>query len=82
MSATQMFILQEIGWEYNDETYSRPSDGVGAPRTAYSTRKAADQACAELNRTKWEETKEDPMIDWNDREIKEFFEIVEVIKGD
>jgi len=81
----RVWIVQEIGWAYNDETYYRSGeDGYGMPVKAYATRDAAYKICKEMNDTKIEETKGSEMyIDWNNDEdntvVTEFYEVIGVV---
>lgn len=44
----KVFVLQEVGWEYNDENYYRPETGGGKPLKVYHDKKAAAEAALEL----------------------------------
>ena len=46
---SSVYILAEIGWEYNDEYYYRSYNGGSHPLTVYRSEKAATEACQEKN---------------------------------
>ncbi len=67
----KVFIIMEIGWEYNDENYYRPEDEGGIPNVAYESKIAAQSACYEMNIIKMKEN--------DSREgITQYFEVKEV----
>lgn len=78
---TNVFIIQEIGWEYTDEYYYRPESRGGVPKIMYTDKAKAEKVCKELNQAKVKETKEWQMADQNDKPIKDFYEVVEVEVG-
>lgn len=49
MAKKTIYILSQIGWEYNDESYYRPESEGGTPVKAYSTRAKAQAECDRLN---------------------------------
>lgn len=74
------WVLQEIGWEYNDEYYYRGNSEGGTPRKVYFVHEKALLDCASMNaaRAKEEKDSDYPMTDSGDAVIKEFYEVVEV----
>lgn len=51
------YVLVELGWEYNDETYYRPESEGGKPSRIYLDKATAYKACHDLNK---EHTNTDP----------------------
>lgn len=45
----KIYIIQSIGWEYNDEYYYRHEDESGTPKKAYKTAEKAEEECLKLN---------------------------------
>ena len=85
----KVFVVMEIGWEYNDENYFRPEDKGGIPRVAYESKIDANIACAKMNADELAEPgNRDMVTDYDGEEteenpdgyvyIKEFFEVKEV----
>lgn len=74
------WVIQEIGWEYNDEYYYRGNSEGGTPLKVYFAHDKALVDCAKMNAAKLKEEKasEYPMEQSNGEVVKEFFEIVEV----
>lgn len=85
MSKYGVYVIVEIGWEYNDEYYHRPECDGGTLKTFY---KAEEKALAEaeverLNKEANENIKDDPSWEYtkqqdglsNDDEL-DFFELV------
>lgn len=74
------WVIQEIGWEYNDEYYYRGNSEGGTPLKVYFEHTKALAACAQMNAAKLKEEKasEYPMEDTNGKVIKDFYEVVEV----
>lgn len=76
------YILMEIGWEYDDETYSRPEDDGGTPKKVFLSKKKAYDACSLLNAERVKKNKRTMVTEWrnsNDFDVvEEFFEVVEV----
>lgn len=74
------WVIQEIGWEYNDEYYYRGNSEGGTPLKVYFEHNKAMVDCAKMNAAKHKEEKasEYPMELDNGTVVKEFFEIVEV----
>jgi hypothetical protein len=71
------WVIQEIGWEYNDEYYYRAESRGGIARRVYFDHDAAVIDCARMNAGR---VKSMPytMEDRNSTVIKEFYELVEV----
>lgn len=46
---TKVYVLQEIGWEYNDEVNYRPESDGGIARKVFKNKDKADEECAKLN---------------------------------
>ena len=68
----KVFVVMEIGWEYNDENYYRPESGGGIPTTAYRSKVEAQSACYEMNIDKVGE--KDPEVGG----ITQYFEVKQV----
>lgn len=45
-----LYVIVELGYEYNDEYYYPPECGGGNPIDAYRSRKKAEAECERLNR--------------------------------
>jgi hypothetical protein len=45
----KLWVICEIGFEYNDEIYHRPESGGGRPVEAFTSKEKADAACKENN---------------------------------
>jgi hypothetical protein len=45
------YIIQRIGYEYNDEVYHTTESGGGTPEKVYSDKQKAQDRCDELNAT-------------------------------
>lgn len=45
----KIYIVSEIGWEYNDEKLYRPNIGGVIPKNAFLTKKAAQEVCDKKN---------------------------------
>lgn len=43
------YIIQKIGWEYNDESYFRPESGGGFPVKVITDKVKAKTLCAKMN---------------------------------
>jgi hypothetical protein len=83
----KVYVVMEIGWEYNDETYCRSDDGGGIPRVAYRSKEDALIACAEMNARMLEQPHCQHMItEWRGDDdidyVQEFYEVKEVILVD
>jgi hypothetical protein len=79
----KVFIVMEIGWEYNDENYYRTEDEGGVPKVAYESRTDAYVACAEMNVRRLASPsgkgmKKECDTRYGDEPIVEFFEVREV----
>jgi hypothetical protein len=48
-SMSNVYVLMEEGWEYNDETYFHPDSGSGTPTKVFGTQEAADVECNRRN---------------------------------
>lgn len=46
---SNLFVLVEIGWEYNDEVYFRSESGGGMPKKVFECENAAKLECNRLN---------------------------------
>lgn len=46
---SNVFILMEEGWEYNDEIFFHPASGSGTPHKVFDTKEAAILECNKLN---------------------------------
>jgi hypothetical protein len=46
---SNVYVLMEEGWEYNDETYFHPDSGSGTPTKVFETQEAADVECNKRN---------------------------------
>ena len=49
MAKKTVYIVSQIGWEYNDENYYRPESEGGKPVLAFSTREKAQAECDKRN---------------------------------
>lgn len=47
--SNKLYIVSELGFEYDDNNYYREKGSGGYPRTAYSSEDKANQVCEELN---------------------------------
>lgn len=47
--SNKAYVLMEIGWEYNDETYYQSSSGGGSPRKSFDSFEAATLECTKKN---------------------------------
>lgn len=92
MATKTIYILSEIGWEYNDENYYRPESGGGTPVKAYSTREKAQDECNKLNARLMSRNKDESYMrcaedgeeknEWGCVPITEDFEVVPVTLED
>jgi hypothetical protein len=46
---SKFYVLMEVGFDYNDETYFRYNGGGGHPSRVFSNKKKADEAAAQKN---------------------------------
>jgi hypothetical protein len=46
---SNVYVLMEEGWEYNDETYFHPDSGSGTPVKVFETYEAATAECNSRN---------------------------------
>ena len=79
----KVFVVMEIGWEYNDENYYRPESEGGTPKVAYAKKADALNACAEMNTRKLDLPRSGDMVtgyrDEDDFDvIEEYYEVKEV----
>lgn len=74
------WVIQEIGWEYDDESYYRGNSRGGTARKVFADRMAAHRECGRMNAERCEEEKgsDNPMEDRDGEAITEFFEVIEV----
>lgn len=70
----KLWIVQELGYEYNDEYYSRPGCGGGKPIKAFKNKKNAEAEMKELNE---KHRKENPLED-EDGTYEDYYEVVQV----
>lgn len=75
---TKGYVVLEIGWEYNDETYSRHEDGGGIPIVVYKDLATAVSSAEKLNVQKRKENEGWPMVDGDEKPITDFYEVVTV----
>jgi len=45
----KFYVLMEVGFDYNDETYFRYNGGGGHPSRVFTSKKKADEACLAKN---------------------------------
>jgi hypothetical protein len=78
------WVIQEIGWEYNDEYYYRGNSEGGTPQRVYFDHDRAMLDCAKMNAARLKHLKASgyPMEDGDGKFIKVFYEIVEVVVAD
>lgn len=51
LNIKKAYVIVEIGWEYNDEYYSKPEGGgSGIPKLIYLDEASANQVCEDLNK--------------------------------
>jgi len=53
----KVYVVMEIGWEYNDENYYRPESAGGLPKVAYESKEDARVACAKMNASRAESSR-------------------------
>jgi hypothetical protein len=46
---SKFYVLMEVGFDYNDETYFRYNGGGGHPSRVFSNKKKADEAATQKN---------------------------------
>lgn len=46
---SNVYVLMEEGWEYNDETFFHPESGSGTPHVVFDTQEAAGAECNKRN---------------------------------
>lgn len=80
MLTRKAWVIQEIGWEYNDETYYRSNTDAGIPKKVYFDHARAIKDCALTNAKKYEEEMASryPREDGDGQVLREFYELVEV----
>ena len=76
----KVYVVMEIGWEYNDENYYRPEDEDGIPKVAYESKEEAHAVCAEANARKLDSPNGKAMVkecdsEYGEEQITEFFEV-------
>jgi hypothetical protein len=78
----KVFVVMEIGWEYNDENYFRPEDGGGTPKVAYLSRNDAVLSCKDMNAKRLAQPHSQELVtEWDEDDpgyITEFYEVKEV----
>jgi len=79
----KVYVVMEIGWEYNDENYYRPESEGGVPRTAYRDKDDAEEERCRLNIEMLKKPYAQKMItEWRSEKdydiIVDYFEVVEV----
>ena len=45
----KFYVLMEVGFDYNDETYFRYNFGGGHPESVFTNKKKAEEACTKKN---------------------------------
>lgn len=80
MLTRKAWVIQEIGWEYNDEYYYRGNSEGGTPKKVYFDHARAVVDCAMLNAAKWKEQQDTRYLMQNSggELIRDFYELVEV----
>jgi hypothetical protein len=79
----KVYVIQELGFEYDDENWSRPHiDGeVGTPVGAYRTRANADARCAAMNAERVREEQgagDRAVLDYEGKPFEAYYRVVEV----
>ena len=46
---SKVYVISELGWEYDDNNYYRSDSGGGSPIVAYRSWEKAEQACKQKN---------------------------------
>jgi hypothetical protein len=46
---SELYVLMEAGWDYNDEIQFRPDGGGGHPKKVFSSKDKAQKECDNLN---------------------------------
>ena len=79
----KLYIVSEIGYYYNDQTYDRYGD-TGTPVKAFKDEANAKAEAKRLNEEKCREHADDPydMIDNDGEKIKEFYAVNEIEAAD
>lgn len=73
----KIYIIVELGWEYNDENYYRPESDGGKPKNYSTSKKEADKMCGLLNTKKHKELLAGDMYDmasWLDEGVLDDYE--------
>lgn len=60
-----VYVLMELGWDYNDETFFNPESGGGSPHSFFLNEEDAKRECDVLNVAKFKEL-------WEHGEIKQY----------
>ncbi len=74
----KVYVINEIGYEYNDEGYNRPEGDAGQPVKAFKNKVNADAECKRLNA---EHIENNPLENY-DGEITEYYTVTEVDLAD
>ena len=64
---SEMYVLMEAGWDYNDEFFYRSEGSGGHPHKVYASKEAAQTECASRNVARLKEL-------FNSGEISEYYE--------
>lgn len=77
MAFKTVYLLNEVGWEYNDNYYDRDGE---KPIEAYSTREKAQKECDTRNAKA--RLKNDYLVDDEGQPIKEYFTVTSITLED
>lgn len=80
MENNKVYVIMEVGWEYDDQYYLRVEGG--SPALYYTKKEQADTACAEMNAERRGRESANDYYDCEDVSELDFFEVVEVKLGD
>lgn len=74
------WVVQEIGWEYNDEYYYRGNSEGGTARKVYFDHEKAMIDCAKMNAAQYKKETASGYAreDGDGQVLREFYELVEV----
>lgn len=78
----RIYVIQELGFEYNDESYDR---GAGdRPVKAFREQANAQAECDRLNRERVKQERDGGVLDYDGRPFKEYYtvECVDVADDD
>lgn len=67
---TKIYVVNKIGWEYNDEYYYRPQSGGGLPEHAFTNLDDAKKYCDQKNLEFYKTT---PIRDYMEGDMYDFF---------